>query len=137
MVKRVWVNGSFDVLHIGHINLLEYANSLGNVRVGLDTDERIKEKKGENRPYNILKDRIKFLSSIKYVDSIVTFSSDNELIDRIKEYTPDIMVIGDDYKNKNIIGRYYIPNIFYFSRVPNKSTSQILNYDKTKHLSGI
>jgi D-beta-D-heptose 7-phosphate kinase/D-beta-D-heptose 1-phosphate adenosyltransferase len=86
MVKRVWVNGSFDVLHIGHINLLEYANSLGNVRVGLDTDERIKEKKGENRPYNILKDRIKFLSSIKFVDSIVTFSSDDELIDRIKEY---------------------------------------------------
>jgi len=135
MVKRVWVNGSFDVLHIGHISLLEYASSFGNVRVGIDTDERIKEKKGNNRPYNILKDRIKFLSSIKFVDSIVTFSSDDELIHRIKEYSPNIMVIGDDYKNKNIIGIDYIPNVFYFSRVPNKSTSQILNYDKTNSLS--
>ncbi|NDE81741.1 MAG: D-glycero-beta-D-manno-heptose 1-phosphate adenylyltransferase, partial [Actinobacteria bacterium] len=45
--KKVWVNGAFDVLHIGHIKLLEYAKSLGSVRVGLDTDTRIKMLKGE------------------------------------------------------------------------------------------
>jgi cytidyltransferase-like protein len=61
MVKKVWVNGSFDILHVGHIRQLEYAASLGSVRVGIDTDERIKEKKGKDRPYNTLKDRIEFL----------------------------------------------------------------------------
>ena len=44
-MKKIWVNGTFDVLHIGHIKLLEYASSLGVVRVGLDTDERVKLKK--------------------------------------------------------------------------------------------
>ena len=76
---KVWVNGTFDVMHVGHIKLLEYANSLGIVRVGLDTDERIKENKGFNRPINSLQDRIDFMESIKYVDSVVSFGSDEEL----------------------------------------------------------
>ena len=134
MVKKVWVNGSFDVLHIGHIKLLEYANSFGNVRVGLDTDERIKEKKGANRPYNILEDRIKFLSSIKYIESIVTFSSDDELVESIRVYDPDLMVIGDDYNYHAIIGIEYIPRVEFFPKIPNKSTSKILNYEKTNSL---
>ena len=45
MVKKVWVNGSFDILHLGHLRLLEYASLFGEVRVGVDTDERIREKK--------------------------------------------------------------------------------------------
>ena len=62
---RVWVNGTFDVLHRGHIELLEFASSLGLVKVGLDTDERVKQLKGESRPVNTLEDRMFFISKIK------------------------------------------------------------------------
>ena len=134
MVKKIWVNGSFDILHLGHIRLLEYANLFGNVRVGVDTDERIKEKKGSDRPYNTLEDRVEFLYSIKYVNSVVTFSNNDELINRIREYNPDIMVIGDDYSYHNIIGIEYIPEVKFFEKIPGKSTTKILNYGKTNSL---
>ena len=131
---RVWVNGSFDILHIGHLRMLEYAALFGDVRVGVDTDERIREKKGADRPYNTLEDRVEFLYGLKYVTDVVTFGSDDELIEQIKIYGPDIMVIGDDYKYESIIGREFIPEIKFFEKVPGKSTSKILSYGKTNSL---
>ena len=131
MVKKVWVNGSFDILHIGHIRLLEYAASFGNVRVGLDTDDRIKEKKGSDRPYNTLEDRVEFLYSIKYVTDVVTFGSNEELVESIRKYDPDLMVIGDDYNYHTIIGIEYIPEVKFFEKIPGKSTTKILSYGKT------
>jgi len=133
MVK-VWVNGSFDVLHIGHIRLLEYASVLGSVKVGIDTDSRIKKFKGENRPFNSLEDRAEFLRSIKYIDSVDVFDTDERLIDIIKQYQPDYMVIGSDYKDKPIVGEEYIKEIVYFDRIKDKSTTNILNYGKTNSL---
>ncbi len=132
-MKRVWINGSFDVLHIGHIRLLEYGASLGEVRVGLDTDQRIGEKKGPNRPYNNLDDRVEFISSIKYVGSVVTFGSDDELIQRIIEFKPDYMVIGNDYKYDTIIGIEHIPKVMFFDKIKGKSTSSILRYDSNNN----
>ena len=126
---KVWVNGTFDVMHIGHIKLLEFASSFGVVRVGLDTDERIKEKKGENRPINNLKDRMDFINSIRYVESVTFFGSDEQLENRIKEYNPDIMVIGGEYKYKHIIGLEFVPRIEFFEKIPNYSTTKILNYE--------
>jgi D-beta-D-heptose 7-phosphate kinase/D-beta-D-heptose 1-phosphate adenosyltransferase len=134
MVKKVWVNGSFDILHIGHLRMLEYASLFGNVRVGVDTDERIREKKGPDRPYNTLEDRVEFLYGIKYVTDVVTFSSNEELIEEIRAYSPDMMVIGDDYNYNNIVGVEYIPEVKFFEKVPGKSTSKILNYGKTNSL---
>jgi len=125
---KVWVNGTFDVMHVGHIKLLEHASSLGIVRVGLDTDERIKEKKGLNRPVNTLQDRIDFMKSIKYVDSVVSFSSNEELEKRIEEWDADIMVIGDDYKYHEIIGNHLVDKISFFDKIENKSTTKILNH---------
>jgi D-beta-D-heptose 7-phosphate kinase/D-beta-D-heptose 1-phosphate adenosyltransferase len=133
-MKKIWVNGSFDILHLGHVRLLEYANLFGNVRVGIDTDERIKKKKGKDRPYNTLKDRVEFLYSLKYVDSVVTFGSNEELIDSIREYGPDIMVIGDDYNYNNIVGIEYIPEVKFFPKVEGKSTTKILSYGKANSL---
>jgi len=127
MNKKVWINGSFDILHIGHIKLFEYAFSFGTIRVGLDSDKRIKEKKGNKRPFNNLEDRIGFLKTIKYITDIVTFDSDEELINQIKNYTPDIMVIGNDYTYESIIGKEYITEIKFFQKIPNKSTTHILN----------
>ena len=129
-MKKVWVNGSFDVLHIGHIKLLEYASTLGKVTVGLDSDKRISSKKGKNRPYNNLIDRIGFLKSIKYIQSIIPFNSDIQLSNIIKEYQPDYMVIGSDYKDKRVIGCEYAKQIIFFDRIPDKSTTAILEYEK-------
>lgn len=125
---KIWVNGTFDVMHIGHIKLLGHASSLGIVRVGLDTDERIKEKKGSDRPVNTLQDRIDFMKSIKYVDSVVSFSSDKELEKRIDEWGADVMVIGDDYKYHEIIGNHLVDRISFFDKIENKSTTKILNH---------
>jgi rfaE bifunctional protein nucleotidyltransferase chain/domain len=125
---RVWVNGTFDVLHIGHIKLLEYASTLGTLRVGIDSDNRVREKKGEGRPYNGIEDRMEFIRSIRFVDSVVSFDSDNTLIDCIKEYDPDIFVIGSDYKDKKIIGGEFSKKIVFFERIDGLSTTNILNH---------
>jgi D-beta-D-heptose 7-phosphate kinase/D-beta-D-heptose 1-phosphate adenosyltransferase len=125
---KVWVNGTFDVLHIGHIKLLEYASTLGTLRVGIDSDNRVREKKGEGRPYNGIEDRMEFIRSIRFVDSVVSFDSDNTLIDCIKEYDPDIFVIGSDYKDKKIIGGEFSKKIVFFERIDGLSTTNILNH---------
>ena len=130
---KVWVNGTFDVMHIGHIRLLEYANSFGNVKVGLDTDERVREKKGINRPYNNLKDRMDFIQSIRFVESVTFFGSDDELEQRIKEYEPDVMVVGNDYRYKRIIGQEHVGKIMFFDRVDDKSTTKILNNENNSN----
>ena len=122
---KIWVNGTFDVMHIGHIKLLEHASSLGIVRVGLDTDDRIQQKKGPNRPVNTLQDRIDFMKSIKYVDSVVSFNSNKELEQRIQEWDADIMVIGDDYEYHEIIGNHLVDTISFFDKIKNKSTTKI------------
>jgi cytidyltransferase-like protein len=128
-MKKIWVNGTFDVMHIGHIKLLEHASGLGIVRVGLDTDDRIQQKKGPNRPVNTLQDRIDFMKSIKYVDSVVSFSSNKELEQRIQEWDADIMVIGDDYEYHEIIGNHLVNTISFFDKIKNKSTTKILNHE--------
>ncbi len=124
---KVWVNGTFDILHIGHIRLLLYAASLGTLRVGVDTDERVRLKKGTDRPFNMLAERMEFISAINGIDSVVSFDSDDELIERIKEWKPDIMVIGDDYNYEQIIGKEFIPKIEFFKKIDGLSTTKILN----------
>jgi D-beta-D-heptose 7-phosphate kinase/D-beta-D-heptose 1-phosphate adenosyltransferase len=123
---KVWINGTFDVLHIGHIKLLEFANQFGEVRVGIDTDERVKKLKGELRPINNIKDRIDFMNSIKYVHSSVYFSTDEELCDRIKEWSADIIIIGDDYKDKKVIGSHLVKEIIFFDKIDGHSSTKII-----------
>jgi D-beta-D-heptose 7-phosphate kinase/D-beta-D-heptose 1-phosphate adenosyltransferase len=129
-MNKVWVNGTFDIVHIGHIRLLEYASSFGFVRVGLDTDKRVRERKGKERPFNTLSDRMDFISSIRFVDSVVPFDSDDELINRICEWKPDVMVIGDDYQYEQIIGVDYVPKVEFFKRIKEISTTKILENGK-------
>jgi len=123
---KVWVNGTFDVLHIGHIKLLEFANQFGEVRVGIDTDERVKQLKGELRPINNIKDRIDFMNSIKYVHSSVYFSTEEELCDRIKEWESEIIIIGDDYKDKKVIGSHLVKEIIFFDKINGHSSTKII-----------
>jgi len=127
---KVFVNGTFDVLHYGHFKLLEAAFELGNkLYVAIDTDERIKEKKGENRPFHNILERKEMLESIKWVDSVFTFGSDEELITLIRAIDPDVYVIGSDYKNKPIVGSKYIRNIVFIPRLEKFSTTKIMNYE--------
>ena len=126
-MERVWVNGTFDIVHIGHIKLLEYASTFGTVRVGIDSDNRVREKKGEGRPFNGIEDRMEFIRSIRFVNSVVSFDSDNSLIDNIKEWNAEIMVIGNDYNLKNVIGSYLFKEILFFNKIDGKSTTNILN----------
>lgn len=122
---KVWVNGTFDVLHIGHIRLLEFASKYGKVRVGVDSDDRVKLLKGENRPFNKLEDRIQFLKSIRFVESVVSFNSDLELREQIQSWNSDYIIIGSDYKDKMIIGSD-LSEVIYFDRLEDYSTTKIL-----------
>ena len=128
-IPRIWINGTFDVIHSGHIKLFRYARMLagskGQVIVGIDTDERIKLSKGPHRPVNTLTDRMYVLSSIKYINQLVSFATDTELESLIYNIKPKFMVIGDDYRNKPIIGSEHIENIFYVTR-DDKSTTNVL-----------
>lgn len=125
---KVWVNGTFDVLHIGHLRLLKYASSLGKLRVGIDSDKRVKELKGNDRPFNNLEDRKEFLLSLKFVDEVVVFDSRKEMLKLIEEYEPHYMVVGGDYKGKEVIGSQLVKELIYFDRIENYSTSEILNF---------
>ena len=125
---NIWLNGCFDVLHMGHIKLFRRARQMGmRVIVGVDTDERIREAKGEGRPVNDLHNRIDFLRSIKYVDMIHSFGTDEELSKLIEDYLPRYMLIGDDYKDKEIIGSKWVKEIIYVPRYQGLSSSNIIN----------
>jgi len=128
--KTIWLNGTFDVLHAGHIKLFREARKLagpgGKVVVGTDSDDRIRELKGPTRPINNLFDRIDFLRSIKYIDDVVAFSSEDTLIANIKRYSPDIILIGDDYKGKRVVGGEFAKEIVYFPRYGGLSSSRII-----------
>lgn len=128
-MNRVWVNGTFDVVHIGHIKMLEYAASFGELRVGVDTDERVSEKKGHKRPFNTLSNRIDFLRSIKYVATVVPFGTDEELIENISFYDPHILVVGEEYKNKPVIGAMHVGKIIFYPKLRSFSTSKILSHE--------
>jgi len=125
--KKIWVNGTFDVLHRGHIELFKFAKSKGDhLTVGIDSDERIKQSKGPKRPVNTLEDRYFFLKSIKYVDEIRTFGSDAELRAIIASYTPDYLIVGSDWAGKEVIGAEFASDILFFDRVKDLSSSKIL-----------
>jgi len=127
---RVWLNGTFDVLHYGHIHLFQHAKNLYPntiVRVGLDTDERIRQMKGSNRPINHLHLRIETLKAIRYIDEVVIFGSDDELREQIRDFNPHIMVIGEDYRDRTIIGEEHVGRVVYVERYGGLSSTKIIN----------
>ncbi len=97
-------NGCFDILHLGHIDYLEKARSLGDkLVIGLNSDKSVKKLKGENRPVNNEEARARMLAALSFVDGITVFEEDTpkELIDML---LPDILVKGSDYNIENIVG---------------------------------
>lgn len=127
----VFTNGCFDIIHAGHIDLLQKAKKEGNILVvGLNSDESIKRIKGNNRPINSLDLRIQMLSAIQYVDYIIVFNEDTpiKIIEAIK---PNVLVKGGDYKLDNIVGADYISanggRVLTIPFIHKVSTTHIIN----------
>ena len=126
-MTRVIVNGTFDILHRGHLELLDYAKSCGSfLLVAIDTDERVKELKGPTRPIINQYDRKFHLEMLKPVDEVVLFNSTEELIEVIKNYKPHLMVKGSDYKGRSVIGETYVPEVIYYERIGEYSTTKTI-----------
>ena len=126
-MKSIFVNGTFDILHPGHIQLLNYAKSLGGtLTVGIDSDRRVKEKKGYARPVYNVGDRAYMLQNLKAVDYVVIFDSDEELERCIKTVKPDIMVVGSDWKGKSVIGSMYPAELRFFDRIEKYATTKTI-----------
>lgn len=124
---KVFVNGTFDLLHPGHIALLQYAKSYGDfLWVAIDGDTRVRKLKGDSRPINSEQIRKNILESIRYVDLVSVFYSDEDLEDTIKNYAPDLMVVGSDYTNKRVIGSEYAKKLIFFERDERYSSSKII-----------
>jgi glycerol-3-phosphate cytidylyltransferase len=97
MRVKVFTNGCFDLLHIGHIHLLREAKKMGDyLIVGINSDYSVKKLKGNDRPINTETERKTILESIKYVDEVIIFEEETpiKLLQIIK---PDVHVKGGDY----------------------------------------
>jgi D-beta-D-heptose 7-phosphate kinase/D-beta-D-heptose 1-phosphate adenosyltransferase len=126
----VFTNGCFDIIHLGHIKLLEFAKSQGSyLIVGLNSDNSVKRLKGSSRPFNTQDDRKMVLESIRFVDEVIIFEEDTplELVSRIK---PDVIVKGSDYKKEDVVGYHLeklgLLKVKLFNYVPNYSTTKVL-----------
>ena len=127
--KIIWTNGCFDILHVGHIELFKYAKSMGfTLYVGIDSDEKVKKDKGEDRPFNKLSDRIKVLESIKYIDKVISFDSTEGLEDLVKKYKPHVLIVGSDWRNKTVVGEEHAQHVRFFDRIDGHSTTNILEW---------
>ena len=124
--KKVFVNGTFDLLHRGHLELLNYAKSLGYVYVGIDTDDCVKGKKGPTRPIHNQEERKFLLENLKSVDDVIFFSSEPEFEGLIKSLQPDIIIVGSDWKEKSTIKSYYDGELIFFDRREDYSTTKTL-----------
>ena len=127
--KIIWTNGCFDILHVGHIELFKYAKSLGNkLYVGIDSDEKVKRDKGEDRPFNKLSDRIKILESIKYIDKVFSFGNTEGLDTLILMHKPYVLIVGSDWQGKTVVGEQHAKHVRFFDRIEGYSTTNILKW---------
>lgn len=102
--KIVMTNGCFDILHAGHVSYLANARKLGDrLVVAVNSDESVKQLKGESRPINPLRQRMIVLGALESVDWVVPFveQTPQRLISNI---LPDVLVKGGDYKPEDIAG---------------------------------
>lgn len=107
--------------------MLEYAKSKGDyLVVGIDTDKRVKQLKGKDRPFNNENDRKNFLLAIKWVDEVVLFDSKESLEKHISDLGIELIVVGEEYKKGIVLGAEIAP-VDFFPRHGDHSTSKILS----------
>ncbi len=113
------------MLHRGHIEILKYCASLGDVTVGLNSDSSVSRLKGSSRPLVSEQDRKKILESIKYVGSVHIFDEDTPY-ELIKTLRPDLIVKGGDYKAEEVAG-FDLCEVRIFNTVEGYSSSELIN----------
>ena len=129
--KIVLTCGCFDILHVGHLDILKKSREFGDkLIVCLSSDEQIKHLKGENRPINNLKNRIKVLSAISYIDFIIPFNQQTpETL--YKKLLPNILTKGSQYEKNYISGANHVTRnggkVKLIKMVSGQSTSNIIN----------
>lgn len=123
----VWTNGCFDILHPGHMELFKIAKSLGDrLIVGVDEDQKVRNDKGPYRPINSLPFRKAMLESNKYIDVVLPFGSRQELENLIELYSPDILLVGGDWRNGDVVGKQFAKEVRFLDRVGGYSTTDII-----------
>jgi len=120
-----FTNGCFDILHCGHLRVLQFARAVGDyVIVGLNSDDSVRELKGRDRPIIGQSERKEILEAVRFVDEVVIFDEPTplKLIELIK---PNIIVKGEDWKNKEVVGSD-IAEVIYVPILKCYSTSEII-----------
>lgn len=103
-MKIVFTNGCFDILHRGHLEILNTAASFGDILVvGMNSDASVKRLKGEQRPVNDEEFRCRIMASLAIVDAVCLFDEDTPL-ELIRAIIPDVLVKGGDYSLSQIVG---------------------------------
>lgn len=129
-MKKVITYGTFDLFHIGHLNLLKRAKELGDyliVAVSSDDFNALKGKKCQIKD----KDRMAIVEAIKYVDEVIPETSWDQKVEDVKKYGIDTFVMGDDWKGKFDFLKDYC-NVVYLPRTEGISTTQIKDEMKEK-----
>ena len=127
----VFTNGVFDLLHPGHVTLLETARSLGAALVvGLNTDASVRRLgKGLDRPVNAEQSRARVLAALAAVDAVVMFDEDTPL-ELVQGLRPDVLVKGADYPRERIVGADFVEarggRVVRVPLVPETSTTRIV-----------
>lgn len=124
--KIVFTNGCFDILHAGHVSVLEFSRSKGDVLVvGVNSDASVRRLKGPTRPVNPEADRALVLAALQAVDAVCLFEQDtpHELIQLVR---PDVLVKGGDYKPNEIVGREFAKKVVRFALLKGRSTTNII-----------
>jgi D-beta-D-heptose 7-phosphate kinase/D-beta-D-heptose 1-phosphate adenosyltransferase len=134
--KIVFTNGCFDVVHRGHIEYLKFCKQQGEVLVvGLNSDSSVKTIKGKDRPINNQHDRASVLAALESVDYITVFK-ESEPLNLIQSVKPDILVKGQDWEDKGIVGREFVESyggkVVLAPLVEGKSSTSII--EKLKKL---
>lgn len=131
--RIVFTNGCFDLLHAGHIDLLEQAKSCGDILiVALNTDASVRRIKGAQRPIVSENDRARLIAALETVD-FVTFFNEETPTEILREIQPDVIVKGSDYRKEEIVGYDFIPEVKVIPLVPEQSTSKII--EKIRRIS--
>lgn len=129
---KVFTNGCFDILHVGHTRLFEFAKSLGDyLIVGINSDRSIRTLKGKDRPIIYQEHRKEILQSIRWVDEVIIFHDLNPYT-LIKYLEPDILVKGEDWKKRDVIGANLVKEVKFFPQQQGVSSTNIVNKIKGK-----
>ena len=125
--KVGFTNGCFDILHVGHLRLFDFVREhCDTLVVAIDSDSRVKSLKGPLRPFNHQSDRAYMLKGLAAVDNVLIFDSEQGLRDIVKELSPDLMVVGNDYKDREVIGSEHAKELKFFEKIDGYSTTKII-----------